>query len=56
MILDIINIVKKNGDALQYIDLEYRKDKKIILIAVKQNGYALRHVDPEFRNDKEIVL
>ena len=52
----ILNIVKSNPEALQYVKEEFKNDKEFILKVVYNNAMALEYVKEEFKNDKEFIL
>lgn len=53
---EFLEVVKRNGSALEFATTEQQNDKEIVLEAVKDNGYALFFASKELRNDKEVVL
>ena len=52
----MLEAVKQNGMALQYVCEELRKDRDVVLEAVKQNGSALVWASEELRKDRDVVL
>lgn len=51
---EILLEVSNNGENLQFLNSQWRKDKEIILAAVKQNGLSLYYADYH-QNDDEVV-
>ena len=52
----VLEALKQDGRALQYVSEELRNDEEIVLAAVKQKGFALKYVPTQFKNSKKIVL
>lgn len=52
----ILDAVKLNGRALQFVKRRFRDDEEIVLEAVKQNGDAFAYASGRLKNDKEFVL
>src|SRR5207253_2744088 len=52
----VLEIVKKSGFALQYLDDSLKKNKEIVFEAVKKHGYSLEHAHASLKKDKEIVF
>jgi hypothetical protein len=51
----VLEVLKRNGLAIQFAIEKHRQNKEIALAAVGQNGLALKHL-PDFQKDEEIVL
>ena len=49
----VMEEVKQNGMALEYVPDPFKNDKKIVMAAVQQNGWALQYADFQ---DKDIVM
>ena len=52
----VLELVKANGLALEFIRGPMRRDAEVVLAAVRQNGLALKHASPEFKINKDLVL
>ena len=52
----VLAAVRKNYEALKYVDENLRKDKEFMLEAVNQEGFALQYADENLKKDKEIVM
>eukprot|EP00971_Amphidinium_carterae_P298453 5930186-Amphidinium_carterae.1 len=52
----VLDEVKRNGYALQYLDEVWRSDHEVVLTAVQANGYALQFAAEALKGDREIVL
>lgn len=48
--------VKQDGRRLRLVDLELKRNKKIVLCAVRQDGNSLFYADPILKADRDIVL
>ena len=56
---EIIEVVTKNGLALEYASKELRNDQDVVMAAVKQDGRALGYASKELRNvliEVEVVI
>ncbi|HFC29647.1 MAG TPA: DUF4116 domain-containing protein, partial [Oceanospirillales bacterium] len=52
----MLQILKKQGLALEYASDAIKKDKNFVLAAIAQNGQALAFADKHFQQDKSTVL
>ena len=52
----VLDLVKRNGFALQFLPDLFRVDRDVVLAAVGQNGYALQYVFSPVRSDVQVVL
>ena len=50
----MLEAVKKNGYAIQYINQEFRTNE-MILEAIKQDGCAIQYIEQEFRMNEMMV-
>jgi len=50
-----LQLVKFDGNDLQYLSKELRNDKDIVIEAIKQNPYALRYASSKLQNDINII-
>ncbi len=50
-----LECVKVDGDALEFMSLEYQADIEIATIAVSKSPMALRHASPELRSNKDLI-
>ena len=48
--------LKQNGENLRYADIQFKRDREIVMVAVSQNGENLRYADIQFKKDREIVM
>ncbi|MBX9597697.1 MAG: DUF4116 domain-containing protein [Burkholderiales bacterium] len=53
---EALDLVKKNGQALQTLNNELRNDREIVLAAINQYCYALRFASNQLKSDKDVVL
>src|SRR3990167_5847313 len=51
----ILEIVKKNGLALQHVADKFKADKDVVLAAYRQNWLALEYISKDI-HDKAIIL
>jgi hypothetical protein len=47
--------IKINGDALQYADDIYKKNKEIVIEALKSSKSAIKFVDESLKNDEDVL-
>ena len=52
----IIDLLRKNGQLLKFLNFDLKNDKEIVLAAVSNNGDALLYAGENLKNDKEIAL
>jgi len=52
----VLEALKNDGLALEFISTEFKNDREIVLVAVKSSGKALEYASNELKNDREIVL
>ncbi len=52
----VLEVVKQDGEALQYASDELRNDKDVVLAAVQQDRDALQYASDELKDDEEVVL
>lgn len=50
-----LTAVAQDGEALEYVAFDLKRDVEIVLKAVQQNGDALRFADDSLQNDPYIV-
>jgi len=53
---EIINVIERDGLALESVDNAFKIDKDVVKAAVTQNGLALQFADASLKNDEAIVL
>ena len=53
---EVLEMVRRDGYALEFAAAELRADRAIVLEAVKQDGSALEFAAAELRADREIVF
>ena len=52
----ILNVVEKNGLALEHLNHEFQnKNRNIVFAAITQNGRAFDYASPELKRDRNIV-
>lgn len=47
--------IKNNGDALQYANDIYKKNKEVVIEALKSSKSAIQFVDDSLKNDKDVI-
>jgi len=52
----MLQVVRENGEALQYASPDLRRDRGVVLEAVRQNGFALQFAATDLRGDADLVL
>ena len=53
---EAIELVKQDVYALENLDIKFKNDKDVVLVAVNTGGFALKYASAELKNDKEIVM
>jgi len=53
---EALEVVQKDGLALESVDDKFKSDSEIVLEAVKSNGWALEYAHETLKSDSEIVL
>lgn len=53
----ILATVQANGESLERVPAEFKRDLEIVMAAIKQSdGWALQFADPELQRDRQLVL
>lgn len=52
----VLDVVKKDGMALEFVTNNLKADRDVVLAAVRQNGYALQFAAESLKADKGIIL
>ena len=52
----IFNVIKQNGNVLEYLEEKFKNNKQLVLEAIKQNPYSIQYASIEILADKKIML
>lgn len=52
----LLDMVKQNGDFLQYASVRMRRDPDIVMAAVKNKGYAMKYAGAELVEDPGFMM
>ncbi len=53
---EVLLLVKKDGNALQYAHDDLKKDKEVVFAAIQQNSNALQYAHSSVKNDRSFLL
>ncbi|WP_168177012.1 DUF4116 domain-containing protein [Candidatus Thioglobus sp. NP1] len=52
----VLELLKENGEHLQFLESSLLKDREIVMAAVKQSGFTIRHAADSLKKDREIAM
>jgi hypothetical protein len=52
----VLEMVKKNGRALEHVSDIFKKDKDVVLAAMNHNVWAFQYADESLKNDRDFLL